>query len=112
MAGGQRFRMRSALKDGVLHIRLYGRLDTLSAPQLLELFESETKNGEVKKVSLDFEELNYISSAGLRVLLMMHKECGGGIALTGVNQTVDEILVQSGFDSFLEISRAAESGNG
>ena len=43
--------------------------------------------------------LDYISSAGLRVLLIMHKACKGGVSLHGENEVVSEILSQTGFDS-------------
>lgn len=42
----------------------------------------------------------YISSAGLRVLLIMYKACTGGLSLYGENDVVGEILEQTGFDSF------------
>ncbi len=107
---GQGFRIRSALKDGVLHLQLSGRLDTLSAPQLLEVFESRKTSDSIKQVLINCKALKYISSAGLRVLLIMHKECRAKVALTGVDPAVDEILIQSGFNAFLEINGAAEGG--
>lgn len=52
---------------------------------------------------IDCGRLDYISSAGLRVLLIMSKECPDGVRLRGVNQVVNEILEQSGFDSILDV---------
>ena len=48
---------------------------------------------------MDCSRLDYISSAGLRVLLLMHKACKGGVSLHGENEAVKEIIEQTGFDS-------------
>ena len=53
----------------------------------------------------------YISSAGLRVLLIMHKACTGGVSLYDANEIVREILEQTGFDSIFHESPSAESRN-
>ena len=106
--GGQEFEMQFARNGGTIHIRLSGRLDTLSAPQLLKLFESEIKGSGIEKVLINCESLKYISSAGLRVLLMMRKECSAEIALTDANPVIDEILMQSGFNMFFEINRTVK----
>ena len=50
-------------------------------------------------MEVDCSRLEYISSAGLRVLLIMHKACTGGVSLHGENESVREILEQTGFDS-------------
>ena len=57
------------------------------------------------KMALDLSELQYISSAGLRVLLMIMKKskaAGGKAALVGVSGMVGEILEESGIDTFFE----------
>ena len=85
-------------KNGAdLTIALEGRLDTMTAPDL----EAELKKSldGVETLNLDFSKLDYISSAGLRVLLIMHKACTGGVSLHGENGAVGEILEQTGFDS-------------
>ena len=67
--------------------------------QELSFFE-RTKSGQsVDAVDVDCGRLDYISSAGLRVLLIMHKACKGGVSLHGENEVVSEILCQTGFDS-------------
>ena len=50
-------------------------------------------------MDVDCGRLDYISSAGLRILLIMHKACKGGVSLHGENEVVSEILSQTGFDS-------------
>lgn len=54
-------------------------------------------------MTVDCSHLDYISSAGLRVLLIMHKVYTGGVTLCGANEVVTEILSQTGFDSILKI---------
>lgn len=103
-AGGENFDLKAELKDGKLTIRLSGRLDTLAAPGLLALYEKTAGENRINEVEADCASLDYISSAGLRVLLIMHKACEKGVALSSINETVKEILVQTGFDSIFRIS--------
>ena len=58
-----------------LNVALEGRLDTTTAPDLEKVINEQTEG--VKKVNLDMKQLEYISSAGLRVLLATHKKMGG-----------------------------------
>jgi len=93
------FQVNASIQDGTLSLALTGRLDTITAPSLLSFFE-KTKSGQsVNAVDVDCGRLDYISSAGLRVLLIMHKACRGGVSLHGENEVVSEILCQTGFDS-------------
>lgn len=90
-------------ENGTLAIALEGRLDTTSAPQL----ESELKGAldGVKSLVLDLEGLEYISSAGLRVLLsaqkLMNKQ--GEMTITHVNDVIMEIFDVTGFTDILTI---------
>lgn len=86
-----------------LEIILEGRLDTATAPMLeAELKESLTG---VTELLFDFEKLEYISSAGLRILLasqkMMNKQ--GSMALKNVNEAIEEIFEITGFSDILTI---------
>lgn len=84
-------------------VALVGRLDTTTAPQL----EAELKTclDGVKKLVFDFEKLDYISSAGLRVVLSAQKTMTkqGELILKNVNETVMEILDVTGFRDILTI---------
>ena len=86
-----------------LTVDLEGRLDTSTAPQL----ENELKEsiGSVKELVMDFSKLEYISSAGLRVLLsaqkIMNKQ--GSMKLTHVNDVIGEIFEVTGFSDILTI---------
>ena len=86
-----------------LEIALEGRLDTTTAPEL----EQELKNSMdgANELTLDFGKLDYISSAGLRVLLSAHKAMSkkGGMKVTNVNEIVKEVFDVTGFADILNI---------
>ena len=92
-------------KDNGLIVKVIGRLDATTAPEL-EAFLHEELEG-VKKLTLDFEKLEYISSAGLRVLLAAQKKMNeqGSMLLTGVRDVVMEVLELTNFSSILEIEQ-------
>ena len=93
------FHVDASIQGGTLSLALAGRLDTITAPSLLSFFERTKAAQSLSAVAVDCSRLDYISSAGLRVLLIMHKACGGGVSLRGENQVVSEIMSQTGFDS-------------
>ena len=80
-----------------------GRLDTATAPDL----EKELKESldSVTELILDFSELEYVSSAGLRVILSMQKIMSkqGSMVIRGVNDVVMEIFEVTGFADILTI---------
>ena len=97
------FGIHASMEDGTLSFALSGRLDTITAPNLLTFFENAQAESPAEAVTVDCSRLEYLSSAGLRVLLIMHKACPGGVTLRGANEVVAEILEQTGFDSILNI---------
>ena len=85
-----------------LEIALEGRLDTMTAPQL----EAELSSlDSAESLVLDCSKLDYISSAGLRVLLSAHKIMNGkgGMKVTHINEIVREVLEVTGFTDILTI---------
>ena len=86
-----------------LTVTLEGRLDTTTAPTLEKLFQESLPG--VTELVLDFEKLDYISSAGLRVLLAAQKTMTrqGSMKLRHVNETIMEILEVTGFVDILTI---------
>ena len=86
-----------------LTVALTGRLDTTTAPQ----FEKELKESldGVTALTIDMTALEYISSAGLRVLLSAQKTMNrqGQMKLTHVNETILEIFEVTGFSDILTI---------
>ena len=94
----------SKKQDGTtLEIAPEGRLDTMTAPELEE--ELNAALGGVESLVFDFSKLDYISSAGLRVLLSAHKKMGekGGMKVTHVNEIVQEVFEVTGFADVLTI---------
>lgn len=91
-------------KGKKLKLALSGRLDTSAAPQLEEMVRNRLDG--IQELQLDMEHLEYVSSAGLRVLLTAAKkmkEANGSMALTRVTAEVMEIFRITGFDRLLEI---------
>ncbi|MER1992719.1 MAG: STAS domain-containing protein [Eubacteriales bacterium] len=86
-----------------LKIALEGRLDTMTAPELEA--EMNQNLGNAESLTLDFSKLDYISSAGLRVLLSAHKAMSakGGMKVTNVNEIVREVFEVTGFADILTI---------
>ena len=85
-----------------LTVALEGRLDTLTAPEL----ESALQPDGLTALTLNFEKLEYLSSAGLRVLLSAQKKMnkqGGAMKICHVNETIAEIFEVTGFSDILTI---------
>jgi anti-sigma B factor antagonist len=80
-----------------------GRLDTTTAPELDQTVKESLEG--VEKLTMDFSDLEYISSAGLRVLLQAQKvmDKQGSMVITGVNDVISEIFEVTGFQDFLTI---------
>ena len=95
--------MIKEVNGSALTIKLEGRLDTITAPKL----EAELKSSitGVTDLTFDFSALEYISSAGLRVLLSAQKvmKKQGSMVVRNVNDTVMEIFEVTGFSDFLTI---------
>ena len=91
------------VQGGELELELVGRLDTTTAPQL----ETELKRSidGVTELALDFAGLEYLSSAGLRVLLAAQKVMNkqGKMVIRNVNETVMEVFEITGFADILTI---------
>lgn len=90
--------------QGNLSLRVIGRLDTNTAPQLEKAVEGCL--GGVCQLTVDFSCLEYISSAGLRVLLSLHKTMksqGGNMVVKGANEEVREVFNITGFTQILTV---------
>ena len=92
------------ISDGKELVKVEGRLDSVNASQL----EASVKEGldEISELEFDFSKLEYISSAGLRILLSTLKSLnakGGSMYLSGCNDTILEILEVTGFKDILNI---------
>lgn len=92
-------------QDSINIVSLKGRLDAGTSGQLEETLNALVEAGE-PKVLVDCRELDYISSAGLRVLLAaakQFKKLNGSIALSSLNPNVKQVFEISGFTSIFPI---------
>ena len=89
--------------NGVTIIKVDGRLDTTTAPELEKAINGE--GAALKNLVLDFKGVDYISSAGLRVILTAQKKMNvqGHMELNNVSEAVMDIFEMTGFAEILEI---------
>lgn len=91
-------------KEGsTLNLALEGRLDTTTAPQLEAALHGAMEG--VTELNMDFEKLEYLSSAGLRVILSAQKTMNkqGKMVIRYVNETIREVFEVTGFIDILTI---------
>ena len=95
--------INQSTENGKAVFALEGRLDTVTSPELERTLKASLDG--VSELTLDFEKLEYISSAGLRVLLSTQKVMNrqGSMKLRHVNETIMGILEVTGFTDILTI---------
>lgn len=89
-------------EDGKLTLTVKGSIDTITAPQL----EGEIKTDGLKELVIDLTEVTYVSSAGLRVFLMAHKnmlKAGGRMTIAQPQPAVKNVFDLTGFSKILTI---------
>ena len=97
--------MKTTEKNGTLTFFLEGRIDTNNAAQTeAEIFAAVRDNPE--NVIIDAEDLEYISSAGLRVLMKLRKSINKPLPVINVSRDVYEILETTGFTELLDVKKA------
>ena len=91
------------IQNNVMTLKLSGRLDTTTSPELEQVLK-ESIDG-IEDLRMDFSDLEYISSAGLRILLSAQKTMNkqGEMSITGVHDTISEIFEITGFSDILTI---------
>ena len=96
-------KINKSMNNGKLGIALEGRLDTTTAPELEKALKDNMD--AANELTMDFEKLDYISSAGLRVLLSAHKTMSkkGGMKVVNANEMVKEVFDVTGFADILDI---------
>jgi anti-anti-sigma factor len=106
------FEMKFAAETWGRNVSLSGRLDARSAPDFeKEAIAAVDAAGGGIHMILDFSNLEYISSAGLRSILVLAKRLapsGGKVVLCGMSGVVEEVFGVSGFDSFLPVAKGRE----
>ena len=96
--------IKTTKEKGVITIALEGRLDTVTSQELTEKVPHEERND--LDVVLDFAKLEYISSAGLRLLIAFKKDAQATnhkLVIKNCNDVIKEIFSVTGFDKFLTV---------
>lgn len=95
--------INKTITDNTLTIALDGRLDTMTSPKLEELLNEYLPG--ITALVFDLSHLAYVSSSGLRVLLMAQKQMNkqGSMVVKGVNEVIMEVLEVTGFSDILTI---------
>ncbi len=91
-------------QDSTLTVAISGNIDTVTAPELDAKLQ-ENLSG-IKTLILDFAAVDYISSAGLRVILMTNQlmeDVEGDMTVKNVNEDVRDVFEMTGFDSLLNL---------
>ena len=94
--------------DAIKIVDIEGSLDTNTSPDAGSLLTQLIEQG-ASKILVNFEKVEYISSAGLRVLLAAAKELkgrGGDLRLCHLNETVQDVFEMSGFSSILSVFKS------
>ena len=91
--------INKVVDNGKLKVAISGRLDTTTAPEL----EKELDFTGITSVEFDLADLEYVSSAGLRVILMVQKNMKGNFVLKNVKPEIMEIFEITGFAEILTI---------
>ncbi len=96
--------INKVVEDNKLTVEVSGRLDTNTAPELEESINEDIQG--IKDLNFGFKDLDYISSAGLRVILKFHKQMtsvGGTLSIISPKDEVLEVFDMTGFSTFLTI---------
>ena len=97
-------------KGDVIVVRVQGRLDAASSPQLEKQINSIIDTGHFKMI-LNFENVDYLSSAGMRLMLSVSKRLNkleGKVIACNLNEEVMEVIKMAGFNQVLEIYPSEE----
>ena len=92
------FKLETKLEENLFKIYIKGRLDTLTASELLQKFK---ENKDIKSIKINSNKMAFISSAGIRVFQIMIKELENKdlFEINGTNENVKKILIENGFES-------------
>jgi anti-sigma B factor antagonist len=95
----------SEIKDNITVVRFEGNLDTNTSTDAQDYLNKAIDDG-ASRVVVCFDKVDFVSSAGLRVLLATAKKLGGGggaLRVCGLNETVSEVFEISGFSTILNV---------
>lgn len=104
--------IKEDIKGDILVLRISGRLDAISSPAAeMKVFDFINKGQH--KLLIDFAGIDYLSSAGMRMLLSISKKLkslSGKLVICTVTMNVMDVLKMSGFDHVLELALNEEDG--
>ena len=103
-------KITSNVENDVITINLEGRLDTTTSPELQDELDKLLTKTKFNLI-LDFKDLSYVSSAGLRVLLSAQKKANdlvGNVVIRNVSDSIMEVFEMTGFSDFLNIEPPAQ----
>lgn len=95
-------------KDNKVEVAVEGRIDTTTVSELEKGIFAAIEDENVNEIVVDFEKLEYISSVGLRLLLMLQKKMNsidGSFTVLNANSFVMEILSITGFDEIINVKK-------
>ncbi len=98
-----KFAVTSKADGANLCFKVSGRMDSITAPSVVDEYNRVTEDRAFDTVCFDFTSLDYISSAGLRVLLNIKKSIVGDLTVYGANDEVKQVFDMTGFDSMIII---------
>ena len=95
----KKFKIDIKREENTINIKLEGRLDTINSPKLIEAFREEEKKGKIDKVLIDFENVEFISSGGVRALTIIDKSLGNEkkMELVNVKENIKKIILSNDF---------------
>ncbi len=102
--------LKEELEGEILFLRIKGRLDAISSPAAEKKILDLITNGQ-HHILLDFSEVDYLSSAGMRLLLRTSKKLksvSGKLIVCAVSPNVMDVLRMSGFDHVIELAPSKE----
>lgn len=88
------FAQELSLTGGVLSIQISGRLDTITAPELLQKVEEHRAKNSFTEIIIDAKNLSYVSYAGFRALQILHESCSN-FKINNVSDAVRKILTEN-----------------
>ena len=96
----------SRIDGDLVHLNVAGRIDASTSPDVEQAVSAALKGGR-RRLIFDMRQVDYISSAGLRALLLAAKQAkaaGGGVAVFGLQSEVEEVFTISGFGKIVPVA--------
>jgi anti-anti-sigma factor len=93
--------IEKSITNNKAELKIKGWLDTQTAPQLGEVLDE--LDSSVTELVFDMSELEYISSAGLRQIVVAHKKVQGNLTIKNVSDEIMDVFIMTGFNKHLNI---------